>query len=71
MSDTTPNSDRTWKYRFARPGDVEIEVAEFDGDLSAEAHARQFSESLQTPVIIHRLLGHVDWEYLTEVDERR
>ena len=69
---TDPQSapGRTWSYRFSRPGDVEIEIQALDGDGTAEAHARELSTAQQTAVIIQRH-DHVDWEYLTEVDERR
>jgi len=69
VTDTEPSSGRTWRYRFSRPGDEEIEVGEFAGDEAAEAHARQLSKASETPVIIQRH-GIVDLEYITEVDER-
>jgi hypothetical protein len=71
MSDTTPSLDRTWHYRFSRPGDIEIEVQELTSDEAAETYARSLSRSNKSPVIIQRLLGHVDWAYVTEVDEQR
>lgn len=61
---------RTWRYRFSRPDEVEIEVREFDGDESAETHAQDLSKTQSTPIKIWRH-NSVDWEYLTEVDERR
>lgn len=70
MADTEPFSGRTTQYRFSRPGGVEIETADFNGDNWAEAYARELSASENSPVIIHRLRGIVDWEYVTEVDER-
>ena len=69
MTDTEPNFGRTWQYRFSREGDTEIETREFNGDDTAEAYARELSKSQQIPVIIKRFLGHVQWEYITEVDE--
>lgn len=69
MTDTQPSSGRTWRYRFSRPGDEELEVGEFTGDDAAEVYARQLSKSNGTPVIIQRH-GIVDLEYVTEVDER-
>jgi hypothetical protein len=70
MTDMEPSFGRTWSYRFSRPGDLEIEIGELNGDASAEAYARELSTSLNTAVIVQRH-DHVDWEYLTEVDERR
>jgi hypothetical protein len=70
MPESGPSIDKDWRYRFSRPGNVEIEIQEFAGDEAAEAHARELSKSLDTAVIVHRLHGHVDWEYLTEADER-
>ena len=58
----------TWRYRFARPGDVEIETRDFEGDDAADTYARQLSKSLQSPVVIQRWHG-VSWEYVTEADE--
>ncbi len=69
MTDTKPASGRTWLYRFSRPGDIEIETGELNDDHTAEVHARELSKSQGTPVIIQRH-DHVDWEYVTEVDER-
>lgn len=69
MTDIGPSSGKTSLYRFAQPGDVEIETREFGDDDAAEEHARELSTSRQVPVIIERR-GHVDWEYLTEADER-
>jgi hypothetical protein len=71
MSETEPAVGKTWQYRFTQPGDVEVETREFAGDEAAEAYARELSKSKQVPIIIHRFLGHVDWEYVDEVDERR
>ena len=69
MTDTSPSSGKTWRYRFARPGDIEIETGEFDGDPDAESYARELSKAQATPVIIERH-NMVDWEYVTEVDKR-
>ena len=68
MTDTE-SSDRMWLFRFSRPGDVEIETREFNSNDSAETHARELSKAQQTPVII-QWRDKVDWEYVTEVDER-
>jgi hypothetical protein len=70
MTDPEPSLNKRWRYRFSRPGDIEIEIRELDGDDGAAAHARELSTSQDTPVIIQRH-DHVDWEYVTEVDERR
>lgn len=64
-----PSSAKTWQYRFSRPGHLEIETRDLGGDDAAEACARQISTAQETPVIIERH-DHVDWEYVTEVDER-
>jgi hypothetical protein len=68
MNDSTP-TDRTWHYRFSQPGGAEIETGDFGGDAAAETHARELSTSQSIPVIIERH-AMVDWEYVTEVDER-
>jgi hypothetical protein len=69
MTDTDPSSGKKWLYRFSRPGGTEIETRELNGDDSAETYARKLSEAQVTPVIIKRH-DTVDWEYVTEVDER-
>jgi hypothetical protein len=69
MSDTEPPSGEIWRYRFSRPGGIEIETHELDSDDAAETYAREVSKTQETPVIIERH-DHVDWEYITEVDER-
>ena len=69
MNDTGPSSSITKRYRFTRPGEVEIEVREFDSVDDAEAYARELSKRQGSPVIIEHH-DHVDWEYVTEVDER-
>jgi hypothetical protein len=68
MTDTGPSS-RTWLYRFAAPGGVEIETRELDSDDAAEVYARQLSKDRDSAIVIERR-GHVDWEYVTEADER-
>ncbi|HEX3539880.1 MAG TPA: hypothetical protein VHT75_05490 [Acidimicrobiales bacterium] len=67
---TDASSGRTWHYRFSQPDGTNIETHEFSGDDRAEAHARELSTSLGVPVKVFRLHGTVDWEYLTEADER-
>jgi hypothetical protein len=69
MTHTDPSSGRTWLYRFSRPGGIEIETRELSGDETAETYARELSKSQVVPVIIERH-DHVDWEYVTEADER-
>ena len=67
MTDTEPSFGRTWLYRFSRPGEVEIETREFNGNDTAETYARELSKAQQTPIII-QWHDKVDWEYVTEVD---
>jgi hypothetical protein len=70
MAEHGTNAARNRSYRFTEPGEVEIDVAEFADDEAAEAYGRALSESREVPVVIHKLIGAVDWEYVTEVDER-
>ena len=69
MTDTGPNSGKPSIYRFSRPGGAEIERRELNDDESAEMIARELSRAQVVPVVIERF-GHVDWEYVTESDER-
>jgi hypothetical protein len=69
MTDTGPNSGKPSMYRFSRPGGDEIERRELNDDESAEMVARELSRAGEVPVVIERF-GHVDWEYVTEADER-
>ena|SRR5215469_13085376 len=70
VTDDGPSSGRQWEYRFSRPlHDEEIEVRDFDSDDAAEAYARELSTSQEIPIVIERH-GFVEWEYVTEVDER-
>ncbi len=69
MSFTGPNDATTSLYRFSRPGGVEIETRRLSDDEAAEAVARELSRAQEVPVVIERF-GHVDWEYVTEADER-
>ncbi len=71
MSDAEPSFGRSWSYRFSMPGGAEIETREFNGDDTAETFAVELSQSHESPVVIHRLRGTVDWEYVTEADARR
>jgi hypothetical protein len=70
MADITPNPGSTHQYQFSLPGGEEIESGEFADDGAADARARELSKAKDQPVIIHRLRGHVDWEYVTEADAR-
>ncbi len=64
-----PSGGNTWLYRFSQPGGIEIETRQLDGDETAEEIARELSKSQEVPVVIERH-NHVDWEYVTEADER-
>jgi hypothetical protein len=70
MTDVQPPSDRLRRYRFSRPGGVDVETRELNGDDAAESWARELSRSNVVPIIIRRHRGLDDWEYITEVDER-
>jgi hypothetical protein len=69
MSTTGHDGDMTWLYRFSRPGGIEIETRALSSDDKAEEIARELSRAQETPVVIERH-DHVDWEYVTEADER-
>jgi hypothetical protein len=69
MTNTGPSSAKTSLYRFAEPGGTEIETRAFDSDEAAETYARELPKARETPIVIERH-NHVDWEYVTEVDER-
>jgi hypothetical protein len=69
MTDTGPSSAKTSLYRLAEPGGTEIETRAFDSDEAAETYARELPKARETPIVIERH-NHVDWEYVTEVDER-
>jgi hypothetical protein len=76
MSATGPSTGHSSVYRFFVPGEAdsgtdvkEIERLELDGDDAAEEHARSLPQAKEFPVVVERQ-GHVDWEYVTEVDER-
>jgi hypothetical protein len=56
-------------YRFSQPGGTAAETRELDGDTAAEDYARELSKARQSPIVIERH-NHVDWEYVTEADER-
>ena len=69
MTSTGSSSGQTWLYRFSRPGGAEVETRQLDGDEAAEDLARELSKAQETPIVIERH-DHVDWEYVTEADER-
>lgn len=69
MTDTGPSSARTWLYRFVRPGNIELETRQMSGDEAARTYARELSKAQDSPVTVERH-DRVDWEYVTEVDER-
>ncbi len=62
-------ADRYFTYRFTKRGSSETEERAFRNDTEAERYARDLSKSTQAPVLIERR-DHVDWEYVTEADER-
>jgi hypothetical protein len=70
MPDITPSPGPTHQYQFTLPGGEQIETGEFADDDAADARARELSKAKDQPVVIHRLRGHVDWEYVTEADAR-
>ena len=69
MTATEPPPGKIRRYRFSSPGGAEIEIAEADDDEAAEVHARALSKARKLPVVIDRQTI-VDWDYVTEVDER-
>jgi hypothetical protein len=69
MADTPAAAGRTWRYRFLLPDGTEIETGERGSDDAAVAHARELSSAKLTAVTVERH-DMVDWEYVTEVDER-
>jgi hypothetical protein len=70
MTETGPSGTKTWRYRFSLPDGTELEIQEFTTDEAAETYARTLSKAKDEPVKIGRH-DLVDWEYVTEVDERR
>lgn len=70
MADPTAQPGPTHRYRFSLPDDEEVETGEFADDAAADTRAREISRSKDQPIVIHRLRGHVDWEYVTEADAR-
>lgn len=71
MTETEPSFNRMWRYQFSQPDETVVETAEFNGDDTAEARARELSQSQASPIVVKRHQAHVDsWVYVTEVDER-
>lgn len=70
MTDSAAAPGHGYSYRFSRPGGDELETHAFASDDDADLHARRLSRAENTPVLIHRLHGNVDWEYVTEADDR-
>jgi hypothetical protein len=69
MADVRSPTGGSSLYRFVQPDGAEIEQGPFPDDEAAEVHARELSKARQTPITIERR-DHVDWEYVTEADER-
>lgn len=69
MSDLGQNAGGNSLYRFLQPGQTDGETQQMGDDATAENYARQLSTTQSVPIIIERR-DHVDWEYVTEVDER-
>ena len=70
MTDARDTPARTWQYRFSDTDGNEFETGAFTDDDAALARAEDLSRTRNIPVVIHRLRGHVDWQYVTEADER-
>jgi hypothetical protein len=68
MTHTEPSSGNTSRYQFSLSDGVEIEVRDLEDDDAAAAYARELSKARQDAIVIKRH-DHVDWEYVTEVDE--
>ncbi len=68
MTDFRRSAGQPSLYRFVQAGTA-VEQREFPGDDQAEEHARGLSKARQAPITIERH-DHVDWEYVTEADER-
>ncbi len=69
MAGIQPSSDGSSLYRFLQPDETEVEQRQLLDDDAAEDYARGLSKARQTPITIERR-DHVDWEYVTEADER-
>jgi hypothetical protein len=69
MAGIQPPSGGSPLYRFLQPDETEVEQRQLLDDDAAEEHARDLSKARQTPITIERR-DDVDWEYVTEADER-
>lgn len=69
MTGVGPLGAGTALYRFLQPDGTETDQQQFPGDEAAEDYARQLSKAKQAPITVERR-DDVDWEYLTEADER-
>ena len=69
MADLQSPAAGTSLYRFLQPEGTEVEQQQFTDDDAAEEHASDLSKARQTPITVERH-DHVDWEYVTEADER-
>jgi hypothetical protein len=69
MTGPDPSEGATALYRFLQPGGTEAEQRRLPGDEAAEDCARELSKQNQTPITVQRR-DDVDWEYVTEADER-
>ncbi len=69
MPDAPSSSDKTWRYRFIRPGGDEVETGAFGDDEAAMGRARELSTSRGEAIVVERY-GMVDWHYVDEADER-
>ena len=69
MTGSDPSQGGTALYRFLQPGGIETEQKRLPGDEAAEDCARELSKEHQAPITVQRR-DDVDWEYVTEADER-
>ena len=71
MTDAEPSQGALWRYQFSQPDETVVETGEFNGDVTAEARARELSTSKASPIVVKRHSAYVDaWVYVTEVDRR-
>lgn len=69
MADPGSSSGHTPLYRFLQPDGTEVEQRELPDDDAADDYAVELSKARQTPITVQRR-DYVDWEYVTEADER-
>ena len=69
MTGPDPYQGGTALYRFLQPDGTETEQRQLPGDEAAEDCARELSKEHQAPITVQRR-DDVDWEYVTEADER-